>query len=78
MSTEQQFHVRPGQTWKEQDPHLGMRVCIVEKIQRDQVFLRTVFNEGLIGSCATSVPMHLMLNHQSHWQFVSEPGQYPQ
>lgn len=78
MSSHQRFQVRLGQTWTEQDPHLGMRVCVVERIQQDQVLLRTVYDEGLIGSCETSVPMNSLLDRRARWQFVSEPGQYAQ
>jgi hypothetical protein len=78
MDTNKLFQVRLGQTWKEQDPKLGLRMCVVEKIQCGQVLLRTVFDEGLIGSCETSVPLESLMHRQAPWQFVSEPRQFAQ
>jgi hypothetical protein len=78
MDTHKLFQVRLGQTWKEQDPKLGLRICVVEKIQCGQVLLRTVFDEGLIGSCETSVPVKSLVDRQAHWQFVSEPHHFAQ
>jgi hypothetical protein len=75
-NTKQQFEVRLGQMWKEQDPKLGLRICVVDKIQCGQVLLRTVFDEGLIGCCVTSVPLKSLMDEQAHWQFVSEPHQF--
>jgi hypothetical protein len=78
MDTHKLFQVRLGQTWKEQDPKLGLRMCVVEKIQCGQVRRRTVFDEGLIGSCETSVPLKSLMDRQDHWKFVSEPRQFSQ
>jgi hypothetical protein len=76
MDKHKLFQVRLGQMWKEQDPKLGLRICVVENIQCGQVLLRTVFDEGLIGSCETSVPLMSLMDRQAHWQFVSEPHQF--
>jgi hypothetical protein len=74
-NTKQRFGVRLGQMWKEQDPNLGLRICVVEKIQCGHVLLRTVFDEGLIGCCVTSVPLKSLMDRLADWQFVSEPRQ---
>ncbi len=73
MDTNKLFQVRLGQTWKEQNPKQGLRVCVVEKIQCGQVLLRIVFDEGHISSCETSVPLKSLMDQQDHWQFISEP-----
>lgn len=74
ISTQHQVQVRPGQTWAEKHPHLGLRVFLVKEIQGDCVLMRTVFDEGIIGAGDTTVPLTSLQAQQVRWQFVSEPS----
>lgn len=74
LHTHHGFQIRLGQTWKVQDKELGLRVCLVDQIHGDQVHMRTVFDEGLIGASETKVPMQILLQRKDRWEYVSEPA----
>lgn len=73
ISTQHQVQVRPGQTWAERNPHLGLRVFIIQAVRDDSVHMRTVYDEGLIGVGDTTVTLASFKAQQVRWQFVSEP-----
>ena len=76
VTTQHQLQVRPGQTWSERNPRLGMRVFIVHAVQDESVLMRTVYDEGLIGVRDIAVSLTSLLSQQARWQFLCPHSQY--